>query len=267
MHEIEALHTAARRYCLARHQLWTTRYADLRRGREHRVPYSYTRQDRDTFPRYHVMDAVRIEIERWVPEDFDSLTETLDLLVAAAQSATTIFTQNLGEIEQRATDNERQQLIAYLRSLGSQDLLAIQPLPYRRTLSKEEGDRLRGKLLSVWGASDYWYPLARSERTDVEAFQPEHFWSDGAAETLGRLLDDHGVKTVFEISEGEHDWEVSLGSVDWLYDGEEKFWCDSRFEWVIYASHENSITIGGWPLAAAQALWPEWSTRVWSSPF
>ena len=37
--------------------------------------------------------------------------------------------------------------------------------------------------------------------------------------------------------------------------------------WIIYASHESSVTVGGWLLEEMQAIWPSWQERTWTSPF
>ncbi len=72
---------------------------------------------------------------------------------------------------------------------------------------------------------------------------------------------------MFALREWQHHWEVGLESVEWLYDGEETFWLDHKLDWVVYASHENSITVGGWLLAELQSSWTDWRDRVWTTPF
>ncbi|MCD6052439.1 MAG: hypothetical protein K0Q55_3857, partial [Verrucomicrobia bacterium] len=41
-----------------------------------------------------------------------------------------------------------------------------------------------------------------------------------------------------------------------------------QFDWIIYASHESSVTIGGeWLLPAIKSAWPNWQNRIWTTPF
>ena len=47
--EKEALHTAARRYCIERRRFWVERYIELRRGRDQPV-HGYSAKDYPTFP-------------------------------------------------------------------------------------------------------------------------------------------------------------------------------------------------------------------------
>jgi hypothetical protein len=47
--EKEALHMAARRYCIERRRFWVERYIELRRGREQPV-HGYSTKDYATVP-------------------------------------------------------------------------------------------------------------------------------------------------------------------------------------------------------------------------
>src|SRR5260370_74442 len=60
-----ALHTAARRYCLERHAFWCERYTEIvsKRGDRQRDGYHCTPEALATFPRYKVLNAIRIELE------------------------------------------------------------------------------------------------------------------------------------------------------------------------------------------------------------
>ncbi len=61
-----AIHTAARRYCLERYALWAGRYAEIARrgGDRERDGYRYTSEALARFPRYNVLNAIRVELER-----------------------------------------------------------------------------------------------------------------------------------------------------------------------------------------------------------
>ena len=47
----------------------------------------------------------------------------------------------------------------------------------------------------------------------------------------------------------------------------EGYWCDGAFDWIIYASHESSITIGGWLLPEIKKVWSNWKEGLWTTPF
>jgi hypothetical protein len=54
--------------------------------------------------------------------------------------------------------------------------------------------------------------------------------------------------------------EIELEQLEPLYTGAEGYWTDGTFEWLVYASHEGSVTVAGERLLPAlQRRWPDWS--------
>ena len=62
--------------------------------------------------------------------------------------------------------------------------------------------------------------------------------------------------------------EQPLAAASFRFDGGEGHWCDARVDrrdWLVYASHEGSLTLGGgWLVAAAQRAWPAWAGHLWA---
>jgi hypothetical protein len=48
------------------------------------------------------------------------------------------------------------------------------------------------------------------------------------------------------------------------YNGAEGYWTSADLDWIIYASHEASVTLGGWLVGRVKALWPSWDAHVWT---
>jgi hypothetical protein len=138
-----------------------------------------------------------------------------------------------------------------------------------RQLSKEEITRLNDQIRSTWGrTTHYWWPLDGQRPSNAEAFQTEYFQQELGHETLRDILVSHGVAHVSELIEGGDGRKISLKEFEPYYSGLESFWTSDSFDWVIYASHESSITVvGKWLLPAIQAAWPNGQARVWTTPF
>src|SRR3712207_3498722 len=128
MEEIEALHTAARRYAGARAAEWERRYSVLQ-AREDRVwraaaarartAYGYSDEALAIFPRYNVLHAIQAAVEAFTPADFASLDDAREQLARVAISAENLLTRPpQGEIERGVMDEERALFVTYLRSLG-----------------------------------------------------------------------------------------------------------------------------------------------------
>ena len=103
--------------------------------------------------------------------------------------------------------------------------------------------------------------------SDVEAFQDSYFDSEVGAERLQAILRERNVKNVYEIREDGVSYEMELSVFEPYYSGAEGFWCDENFDWIIYASHESSITVGGWLLPEIKKVWTNWQDRIWTTPF
>ncbi len=82
-----ALHTAARRYCMEQHAHWCEVYGKLASEGGDRVGADYTDEALRTFPRYNVLQAILVEIERFDADDLPQYDEWVELLRAAGKTA------------------------------------------------------------------------------------------------------------------------------------------------------------------------------------
>jgi len=137
------------------------------------------------------------------------------------------------------------------------------------TLSKEEIDRIADRICSVWGrTTHYWWPLNGTRPNHAEAFQTEYFEQEFGYQPLRNILAARGVTVIAELSEDGGGRKISLNDFEPYYPFLETFWTTESLDWVIYASHESSITVAGeWLLPAVQAAWPNWRARIWTTPF
>ncbi len=61
------------------------------------------------------------------------------------------------------------------------------------------------------------------------------------------------------------EYEIELAHFEAAYDGREGYWTSGEMDWLIYASHESSITVAGeWLLEAVKSVWPEWREHVYT---
>lgn len=269
MNIIENLHTAVRRYCIDRSFYWHEKYNELQSNEKDRSASDYSDKAYYIFSRYNVLGAILIEIERFRPEEFKTLDEARSFFKLVVNEAQSMFTDSpSSNIARMAMREEREALGKFIDDLTEQDLSAIEPLFYRRVLSNEESKLVRGKLQRRWEIpKHYWYPLAVEQPENVEAFLDDFFEKEIGANKLREILQKHAVNRIYEIREDMLDYEFELSVLDPYYNGAEGFWCDKNFDWVIYASHESSITIGGWLLAEIKKIWLNWEERIWKTAY
>ena len=60
-----------------------------------------------------------------------------------------------------------------------------------------------------------------------------------------------------------------VGLVQWfdadhIPEGREALWTSERMDWVLRASHESSVTLGGsWLIGLVKQHWPEWQDHLY----
>lgn len=266
---IENLHTTIRRYCINRHTYWWEEYMNLNAtGKGFSADNGYSDEALATFPRYNVMSAILTEVERYRPSDFLNYKEAKELLTLAVKVAESVFTKPPNEkIAEQVMSEERELLYKYIEELTEEDLEKVEPLFYRYVLSKKESGSIWQKLKEKWFGFDYtqsyWYPLTDWEKEGIEAFQYPYFEKEFGDELLRKLLKELGTEKVWEFREGNINYEIELDNLEPYYSGEEGFWFDNTFEWVIYASHESSITFAGSILPKIKNNWENWEQNLW----
>ena len=264
-----AIHTAARRYCLERHALWVNRYADIvrRGGNRERNGYHYTPEALATFPRYNILNAIRVEVERINPAELRDFHAAKARVVRAGEAANDDFTRNpIGPIDQRASADERAAFCEYIRGLSLTDLSAIEPLPFRRVLAVEDSEAVWSRLRKRWQISTgYWYPLVDCPLPDVVAFNSHQFGEAMPSDRLQGILRRHGVERIWELREHGTEYEQDVSLLEPHYSGSEAYWSSGALDWIIYASHESSVTVGGWLVEWVKSHWPGWQAHLWEA--
>lgn len=135
---------------------------------------------------------------------------------------------------------------------------------YLRVIHGEERERLEYAILEKWGyCADYWYPLKGSFDEsklflNVDWFEP--YW-DRLCQLLG--LPEY---RVYEYGESYFD-DGQLLEVDDItgYGGNECAYLPKDLSWIIYFSHEGTVTFAGAILPAVRELlaserehWNKW---------
>lgn len=225
----------------------------------------------DTFPRYLILQAMLRAVESLTPESAGSADRLVEAMANVAQNAESNLTaapQN--PIAASAIAEERAKFITYIRSLTAEQINAAKPLPLRRTLIKEESDRIWAQLKAKWGIDgDYWYPLKSKELpSGILAFHTDYF-DDNEAAILRELLTRREIRRIWELREhGDDEYELELALFQPHYNGAEGYWTSSGADWLVYASHESSITLAGdWLVAGFKDMVPDCDRYQYGGPF
>jgi hypothetical protein len=250
-------HAAARRYCIERHDAWTATYEEMQRVGAGYNPTSgtYSLRARAVFPRYLQLHAMRVELERFEPDAFGSLAEARAALIAACERAEIPNPAVRADpIAATAIDEETALLVAHLAALDDDVLWREPPLYYRRVLAPDELDRLTARFTATFGT---WYGGVCGHRPAF-AYRTYDLPLDPVpAAVLRPLLPPR----VFEWNELDESVEQDVSEID--FDGTEACWFAADVAWMVYASHESTLTVAGDALVREVELGaPAWSARA-----
>ncbi len=238
----DALITAARHYLKNNFAYWADRYSKERTGAD--IPYSYTDNDYNLFPRYNVITAILDGVEALTGNTVMTVAECKAALIEIGTSANSSFTTGeQNAIELQAMAEERDKFVDYIVYLDSEIIVKQEPLPYRRRLTKEESEKVRKALKNHWGfQGDYWDPLEKLSPQPTVFLSKEYITDKDYLQiisTIKKLASDR----LYEVVEDGRDAEIEFSSFH--PDCYETIYCDGTWQWIVYGSHEGTVTFGG----------------------
>lgn len=240
MIQTEALITTARRYCIDNHSYWANRYSNEMSHNNN--PYSDN--DYNLFPRYNALAAILLGVEAFVGQTFASLDNCKQELKQMGLTSRTPFTTGQqNDIERNAIQDERNKFVKFIDGITMRDLELVEALPHRRKLKDEEAKQIRQYLLDNWNYDGgYWEPLEnKSQKPTVFVMKESVTQSD--IKKIIQIVSERADNKIFEISEDRNDYEIEIDSFS--PDLYETICCDKSFDWVVYGSHESTISFGG----------------------
>lgn len=258
----QAIHTALRRYLPARSSEISAIGAQLPKA-----PYQESEAAQRIIPRYGYLRNLNDEIERLDPEALPAEAELLEQLRLEAMTVPTDIVVTT-DAERAALDEERERTVAAIDDLAASDLSAVEPLPYRRTLSEQEAQSWSRAVADRWldGGADWWLPFKRARSApsdDAVILRADAFFGD-AAVALRRVLVAAGQSRVIALREWGVSREHAAASLEPVYSyGREALFTSGDASWLLHASHEDRYTLVGWVVPALKSSWPEWPGASW----
>ncbi len=248
---------SARRYCMERSKEFEHRYETSRAG-----IYSY---------RCLVMDKLLYWVETAIDADFDSAaecTQTLTSFVNRLQSDDVNHTPNA--LMRKIIDDEKKRFVEFVLSLD--ETCPTPDLPYNRTVIGEEKENIEKELADKWDyvRTWYWDPLCNATEKETLFLMEWHVRSYFEA-IATRLQKTHPL--VFRYGEGidgrDSPYCAQTSVMDLSFSGRETVYFDQELTWIIYLSHEQTITFAGSILPIIKSLLAkerdQWN-RYWDIP-
>lgn len=103
----------------------------------------------------------------------------------------------------------------------------------------------------------YWFPLHGEKIENCEYFEADVFVKQMGMQHLLDVLKTYDTQ-IYELSEVTDVTPITIEEVP-SYDSNEWLYCDENANWVIYFSHENTVTIAGKELLdELKSSWLNW---------
>ncbi|MDR3292769.1 MAG: hypothetical protein LBT20_01540 [Clostridiales bacterium] len=182
-------------------------------------------------------------------------------LKQVGQDASDFFTTNITSGAGLQVMNEgRAKFIDFVKNITDEQLESVVELPYGRKLSNEESKMIREKLLQVWNFDgDYWNPLTDNYKGEILVVISE-FITDKDIEKIQSFLNVDNINHCYAVDENKNDYECGYISVTSC----EEVCVDKRLDWLIYSSHEGTVSFAGTPLIAfVKELFIDRKEQLW----
>jgi hypothetical protein len=135
-----------------------------------------------------------------------------------------------------------------------------------RLLNSNESFQIIQCLKDKWRITGFWYPLNNQypDNQPIVALLDNEF--EPFKSTLRDRLLRNNIVQLFHLGEDDSLYEINTDTWEPYYGPKgESFWFDKDQTWVIYVSHENSITFAGnYIIGIVKEIFPEYHKNYWS---
>jgi hypothetical protein len=231
---------------------------------------------RELEARLVILDAIQTAIESLSAEALPTLDSLRARLIELGCTTLPTWSERvLIEHEERAIAEERERFCAYVQGLTADELQRVSSVavPRERDLTARERDRIWTRLRKRWGVARnaVWYPLQPlplPPPPHILAFEADWFAWDVPLATLRAILTSRRVRRVWELMNSRLGEAKEVDLALFMPSGYETFWTSEKMDWLIYASHESSLTIcGDWLLNLVKQAWPAWAEHLWGDDY
>jgi hypothetical protein len=273
MDDRAALLRAALRYCIyARQDVRDRAYSGRSfTARDVRDPLSDPAW-RELRARQVILDAIQTALESLSAEAVPTLDGLRARLVVLGRSTPPAWGERvLIEREERAIAEERERFCAYAQQVTADDLQRVStlPVPGERDLTSRERYHVWTRLHKRWGVARgaVWYPLQPlplPPPPHVLAFEADWFAWEVPLATLRAILTSRRVRRVWEIMNSPFGHAKEVDVALFIPSDYETYWTSEKMDWMIYASHESSLTVcGDWLLNLVKEAWLAWAEHLY----
>lgn len=149
----------------------------------------------------------------------------------------------------KMVDKIKTDFVEFVNKLNVNELTELLPISFERRLKNEESKSLEKSLkltfdFGSWKDENYyWEPLTETENKFPTIYFKDELFKSTEVHQIVEILKSISGDRIFLLTEENIDYEVETSSfnIDWI----ESAYCDFNTNWLIYISHEGTITFSG----------------------
>lgn len=204
---------------------------------------------------YRTADELRFKLSSLLEQEFSGYDAFRARILDLMNARYDLILKNLRNKAQMywVQDVERE-FLAYFETLSPESRGAA-PEHYERVILGEDAERIAARFAADWDykPNSYWYPLSECGKEDMLFLM-----QDLVESREGELLQLLGLPRQRMYCWGERNYSVNyVTETDTLafYSGLECAYTDKDFTWLIYCSHEQTVTFAGKIVPGIKALY------------
>ena len=149
----------------------------------------------------------------------------------------------------KMVDKIKTDFVEFVNKLNVNELTELLPISFERRLKNEESKSLEKSLkhtfdFGSWKDENYyWEPLTETENKFPTIYFKDELFKSTEVHQIVEILKSISGDRIFLLTEENIDYEVETLSFD--IDWKESAYCDFKTSWLIYISHEGTITFSG----------------------
>ncbi|RDI49458.1 hypothetical protein [Flavobacterium glaciei] len=149
----------------------------------------------------------------------------------------------------KMVDRIKNDFIKFVTELNVNKLSEVKPISFERRLKVEESKTIENRLkvnfdFGSWKDENfYWEPLCKTQNIINSIHFEDNVFKNQEVQKIVEILKSISGDRIFLLTEENINYEVETSSfdIDWI----ESAYCDFKTSWLIYVSHEGTITFAG----------------------
>jgi hypothetical protein len=180
-------------------------------------------------------------------DGFDTIKdEILSTCLSEFNEKTKVF-EKVGHL--KMVNTIKTDFIIFVNELNVNALLEVSPISFERRLKEEESRRLEKSLKDIFDFGSwkdenyYWEPLSKTQNKIPLVYFEDDLFKLEEIQKIVDILKSISGDRIFLLTDENLNYEVETSSfdIDWI----ESAYCNFETDWLIYISHEGTITFSG----------------------